>query len=54
MTELYKVPSVGGRTEQVLGTPAEAVCFDKSGNRFFYQDRKGGENESKKTNLTRR
>ena len=34
MTELYKVPSVGGRTEQVLGTPAEAVCFDKSGNRF--------------------
>ena len=48
MTELYKVPSVGGRTEQVLGTPAEAVCFDKSGNRFFYQDRKGGENEWRK------
>ena len=34
MTELYKVPSVGGRTEQVLGTPAEAVCFDKSGTAF--------------------
>ena len=48
MTELYKVPSVGGRTEQVLATPAEAVCFDKSGNRFFYQDRKGGENEWRK------
>ena len=28
MTELYKVPATGGRTEQVLGTPAEAVCFD--------------------------
>ena len=48
MTELYKVPTTGGRTLQVLGTPAEAVCFDKSGNRFFYQDRKGGENEWRK------
>ena len=28
MTELNKVPAPGGRTEQVLGTPAEAVCFD--------------------------
>ena len=48
MTELYKVPTVGGRTLQVLGTPAEAVCFEKSGNRFLYQDRKGGENEWRK------
>lgn len=40
MTELYKVPVTGGRTEQVLGTPAEAICFDKSGNLFFYQDQK--------------
>lgn len=32
MTELYKVSTKGGRTEQVLGTPAEAVCFDKTGN----------------------
>ena len=31
MTELYKVSTKGGRTEQVLGTPAEAVCFDKTG-----------------------
>ena len=31
MTELYKVPVTGGRTEQVLATPAEWVCFDKSG-----------------------
>lgn len=30
MTELYKVPVTGGRTEQVLGTPAEMVCFDKT------------------------
>jgi len=48
MTELYKVPATGGRTQQILGTPAESICFDKSGNRFFYQDRKGGENEWRK------
>ena len=48
MTELYKVPSIGGRTEQVLGTPAEAICFDKSGEKFFYQDRKGFEDEWRK------
>ena len=38
MTELYKVPVTGGRTEQVLGTPAEMVCFDKSGKTFLYQN----------------
>lgn len=48
MTELYKVPTAGGRTEQVLGTPAEAVNFDKSGKLFFYQDRKGFEDEWRK------
>lgn len=48
MTELYKVPVTGGRTEQVLGTPAEMVCFDKSGKRFLYQDRKGFEDEWRK------
>lgn len=48
MTELYKVPSAGGRTEQVLGTPAEAVCFDKSGDSFFYQDQKGFEDQWRK------
>lgn len=48
MTELYKVPVNGGRTEQVLGTPAEMVCFDKSGKTFLYQDRKGFEDEWRK------
>lgn len=48
MTELYKVPVEGGRTEQVLGTPAEMVCFDKDGKRFLYQDRKGFEDEWRK------
>ena len=45
---LYKVPATGGRTEQVLGTPAEAVCFDKAGHQFLYQDRKGFEDEWRK------
>lgn len=48
MTELYKVPVSGGRTEIVLGTPAEAVAFGKAGNFFLYQDRKGFEDEWRK------
>lgn len=48
MTELYKVSVTGGRTEQVLGTPAEAICFDKSGELFFYQDQKGFEDQWRK------
>lgn len=48
MTELYQVPVTGGRTGQVLGTPAEMVCFDKTGNSFLYQDRKGFEDEWRK------
>ncbi len=48
MTELYKVPAGGGCVEQVLGTPAEMVCFDKMGKSFLYQDRKGFEDEWRK------
>ena len=48
MTELYKVPATGGRTEQVLGPPAEALCFDKTGDMFFYQDQKGFEDQWRK------
>lgn len=48
MTELYKVPANGGRTEQVLATPAEMLCFDKTGKNFLYQDRKGFEDEWRK------
>lgn len=48
MNELYKVPVAGGRTEQVLGTPAEEVCFEPSGNRFYYQDKKGFEDQWRK------
>lgn len=48
MTELYSVAVEGGRTMQVLGTPAEAVNYDKSGKFFLYQDRKGFEDEWRK------
>ena len=48
ITELYRVPVEGGNTEQVLGTPAEWVCFDKAGSNFLYQDRKGFEDEWRK------
>ena len=32
----------------MLGTPAELVCFDKTGKNFLYQDRKGFEDEWRK------
>lgn len=48
LTELYKVPVTGGRTLQVLGTPAEAVMFMPDGKSILYQDRKGSEDEWRK------
>jgi Tol biopolymer transport system component/C-terminal processing protease CtpA/Prc len=48
MTEVYKVPATGGRTTQVLGTPAEEICFDASGKFFLYQDQKGYEDPFRK------
>lgn len=48
MTELYKVSVDGGRPVQILATPAESICFNRSGDAFLYQDKKGGENEWRK------
>ena len=48
LPELYKVPVKGGRTLQVLGTPAEMLSFTADGKGFFYQDRKGYEDEWRK------
>jgi len=48
MTELYQVPVNGGRTTQLLGTPAEAVCYTGDGESFLYQDKKGFEDEWRK------
>lgn len=48
MTELYAISVDGGRPRQILATPAEEICFFKSGDAFLYQDKKGGENEWRK------
>lgn len=48
LTELYAVSVNGGRARQILATPAEEICFFKSGDAFLYQDKKGGENEWRK------
>ena len=52
MTELYQVPAAGGRTTQVLGTPAEMVNFSKDGNMFLYQDQKGFEDQWRKHQIS--
>ena len=48
MTELYQVPVEGGRTTQVLGTPAERVNVDPQGRFILYQDQKGMEDPLRK------
>lgn len=48
MDELYAVSVNGGRTSQVLATPAEMVNYDKTGKFFLYQDNKGFENDWRK------
>ncbi len=48
LTEVYKVPVAGGRTTQVLGTPAEEITFNKNGKFFVYQDQKGMEDAWRK------
>ncbi len=48
MNELYKVSIDGGKTIQVLATPAEMINFSDDGNSFVYQDRKGFESEWRK------
>ena len=48
LPELYRVPAKGGRTEQVLATPAEMLSFSDNGLSFVYQDKKGYEDEWRK------
>lgn len=47
-SELYSVPATGGRVSQVLTVPAEYVQFSPDGKSFYYQDKKGGEDEYRK------
>ena len=50
LSELYKVPveGGGGRTVQVLSTPALEATYDKAGKHILYQDRKGVEDAWRK------
>lgn len=48
LTEVYSVPVAGGRSTRVLGTPAEYITWDPTGEYMVYQDRKGGEDEWRK------
>ena len=48
LTELYSVPVTGGKSVQVLATPAEMLSYSAKGNFFLYQDKKGGEDEWRK------
>jgi tricorn protease len=47
-SELYQVPVAGGRTLQLLTTPAEDVSVSRDGRLLLYMDRKGGENAWRK------
>ena len=44
LSELYSVPSNGGRVHQVLTIPAERAQYSPSGKKLLYQDRKAYEN----------
>lgn len=48
LTEVYAVPTEGGKSVQLLGTPAEMISYSPDGSFFLYQDRKGGEDEWRK------
>ncbi|PHN06297.1 S41 family peptidase [Flavilitoribacter nigricans] len=51
-SELYAVPTEGGRVKQLLTVPAEYVQFTKNGGLMYYQDKKGGENEWRKHHVS--
>lgn len=46
--ELYSVPVLGGRVDQILSVPAEYARYSKDGKTLIYHDKKGGENEWRK------
>ncbi|MBD0260201.1 MAG: PD40 domain-containing protein, partial [Cytophagales bacterium] len=48
MTELYKVPVTGGRSQMVLTTPAELARYNRAGNQLVYHDNKGYEDPWRK------
>ena len=51
-SELYSVPSKGGKVTQIFTIPAEAVQVSKNGKTMVYHDKKGGENEFRKHHIS--
>lgn len=47
-TKLYEVPATGGRSLMVNSAGTEYVHFNKAGDKFIFQDRKGYENPYRK------
>ena len=47
-SEVYKIPTDGGRSERIAAFPADKINFDKDGQKFLYQDVKGFENPWRK------
>ncbi len=50
--ELYSVPLVGGRMDQVLTVPAEAVQVNRAGTKLVYHDKKGYEDTFRKHHVS--
>lgn len=48
MTELYKVPANRRTHRTGIGHSRRSLCFDKTGDMFFYQDQKGFEDQWRK------
>lgn len=48
LSELYQVPTKGGRVEQLLTVPAESAQFDSKGDQIIFQNRKGYEDPWRK------
>lgn len=48
MPEVYRIPVSGGRPRMVVTTSAEEITFNKSGDVFYYQDKKGYEDPWRK------
>lgn len=52
LTEVYTVPLIGGRVNQLWTITAEDITISKDGNTYLYHDKKGGENEFRKHHVS--
>ncbi|MRX62612.1 S41 family peptidase [Maribacter luteus] len=50
--ELYSVPTIGGRVDQLLTVPAQDVQINSDGTKLVYHDKKGYENRFRKHHVS--